>query len=283
MTKDIVMASEGLGRPGGALWSVNEIRYSDIEHDRVKDDSQLLYLLAAASFTEMTSDLYAHNLVAFFAEDREAIEWLQQRWEPEERQHGIALKLYVQTAWPDFDWDVAYRGFFSEFSQCCSMEALERSRALELVARCVVETGTSAFYGMLAAANFEPVLTQLVSNIRADEIRHYKYFYRHFLKYCERERPGRMAILKTLVKRAAEVQSEEQPIAFKHVYLAGNPASGYRRTNYDSYRQAVRGIAKLHLNREMAMKMMLKPLGLGVMIDRIGLSLATSLCGVLLR
>lgn len=276
------MAFEDFRRPGDAPWSVNEIQYGEIAHDRVRDKAQLLYLLAAASFTEMTSDLYTHNLVAFFREDREAVEWLQRRWEPEELQHGIALKRYVQTVWPDFGWEAAYRGFFSEFSRCCSMEALEPSRALELVARCVIETGTSSFYGMLAACDYEPVLTRLVSNIRADEIRHYKYFYRYFLKYREREQPGRWAIFKTLLKRAADVDSEEQPIAFKHVYLAHNPASLYRKRDYDSYRESARRIAKVHLHREMTVKMMLKPLGLSVVAERIGLSIGRSLCGVLL-
>lgn len=103
------MAFEDFRRPGDAPWSVNEIQYGEIAHDRVRDKAQLLYLLAAASFTEMTSDLYTHNLVAFFREDREAVEWLQQRWEPEELQHGLALKRYVLRAWPNFDWDAAYR------------------------------------------------------------------------------------------------------------------------------------------------------------------------------
>src|ERR1700730_18554770 len=48
-------------------------------------------------------------------------------------------------------------------------------------------------------------------------------FYRYFLKYCERERPSRIAVLKTLLKRAAAVQSEDALIAFKHVHLMRNP------------------------------------------------------------
>jgi hypothetical protein len=191
----------------------------------------------------------------------------------------------VQAAWPDFDWDAAYRGFFSEFSQCCLIAALEPSRALVLVARCVVETGTSSFYGMLTASDCEPILTQLVSNIRADEIRHYKYFYRFFLKYREQEKTSRIAIFKTLVKRAAAVQSEEQPIAFKHAYLGRNPGPAgpaYQKSDYVAYRQNARRLARDHLHRDMSVKMMLKPLGFGGIAERMALSLAMSLCGVIL-
>ena len=82
---------------------------------------------------------------------------------------------------------------------------------------------------MLAATNVEPVLTQLASNIRTDEIRHYKYFYRYFAKYRARERPGRVAVLKTLLRRPADVQAKEAPLAFKHVYLARHPDAVFRR------------------------------------------------------
>ena len=114
-TNDTVTAAEEFRFRGAASWSAGTIRYGDIERGRVAGDTQLLYLLASASLIEMTSELYAQNLVALFAEDREAVAWLQQRWAPEERQHGLALKRYVQAAWPDFDWDVAYRGFHAEF------------------------------------------------------------------------------------------------------------------------------------------------------------------------
>jgi hypothetical protein len=277
------MASEDFHRPGEASWSVDEIRYDEIERDRIKEDTQLLYLLTSASFIEITSDLYTRNLVEFFGEDRETVQWLEERWEPEELQHGAALKRYVQAAWPDFDWDGAYQSFFSEYAQTCSMEALEPKRALELAARCVVETGTSSFYTTLAEIDREPVLTQLAARIRADEVRHYKHFYRYFLKYCEHERPSRIAVLKTLLKRTAEVQSEDALIAFKHVHLKRNTGAAFQRSDYDSYRNSVRQIGKYHFPREMAVKMLLKPLGFGAMAGRIAVAIAMSLCSLFLR
>jgi hypothetical protein len=280
--EDIAMAGEEFQRPGEALWSVGEIPFGDIARDRIKDDDQLFYLLTSASFIEITADLYTRNLVAFFGDDRETVDWLEKRWEPEELQHGVALKRYVQCAWPDFDWDAVYRSFFADYAQICALELLAPNRALELVARCVVETGTSSFYTMLAELDREPVLTQLVSHIRADEVRHYKYFYRYFLKYCELERPGRIAVLRTLLKRAAEVQSEDALIAFKHIHHARHPAAGFRRADYDSYRAGVRQIAKCHFPQEMAVKMMLKPLGFGPLAGRIVLPMALSVSSLLL-
>src|SRR5258708_3365507 len=112
--KEIVMASEDFRRPGEASWSVDEIRYDEIERDRIKEDTQLLYLLTSASFIEITSALYTRNLVEFFSEDRETVQWLGECWGPEELQHGAALKRYVHAAWPNFAWGGAYQSFFSE-------------------------------------------------------------------------------------------------------------------------------------------------------------------------
>src|SRR5471032_1036348 len=91
----------------GASWSIDDIPYSEIAHDRVRDDRQLFYIVASASFIEITSDLYTQNLIEFFRHDAEIAEWLAHQWEKEELQHGAALKKYVQTAWPAFDWETA--------------------------------------------------------------------------------------------------------------------------------------------------------------------------------
>ena len=53
------------------------------------------------------------------------------------------------------------------------------SRCGELVARCIVETGTSSYDTALMDAVEEPVLKEICRNIAADELRHYKLFYDH--------------------------------------------------------------------------------------------------------
>jgi rubrerythrin len=262
--------------PGEAPWCVDQIPYEALERSRVEWDRQLFYLLTSASFIEITSDLYTRNLVEFFGDDREAVDWLRDRWEPEELQHGLALKRYVQAAWPTFDWEQAYRAFFAEYSGTCSIEALESCPSLELAARCVVETGTSSFYRMIAEATDEPVLAELAGHIAADEVRHYKHFYRYFRKYSERENPGRLAIFRTLLGRTTEIQSEDAFIAFKHIYLTENPHGEFDTTEYDTYRRGIKCLAKQHFPQEMATKMILKPLGLGPTAGRIVLPMVTS-------
>jgi rubrerythrin len=256
-------------------WSMDSIRYRDIARDMVEDDELLFQIVASASFVEITSDLYTKNLIEYFRDDPELVEWLAHHWEPEELQHGAALKRYVEAAWPDFDWRRAYEGFFAEYSHCCAVEKLAPTRALEMVARCVVETGTASFYRMLADAVPEPVLREVAGNIAADEVRHYKNFYYFFRRYRETEGPGRAAVLRTLWDRAQEVDTEDAYIAFKHVFLVRKPDAEFRPAEYEAFRSGVRRIGRDYFPYGMALKMFLKPLDLAPMIGRVVLPPAT--------
>jgi hypothetical protein len=268
-----------MGRPGdqdGTSWSMQDIPYDALAHDRVRDDQRLFYILASASFIEITSDLYTHNLVAFFSGDREVVDWLEGSWETEERRHGAALKRYVQAAWPDFDWETAYRRFFADYSRLCTVDQLAGTRALEMAARCVVETGTATFYRMLSETSDEPVLRILAAKISADEIRHYKHFYRYFRRYRALERPSRAAVLRTLWSRAAELESEDAFCAFRVLYAARNPDAAFHMRNYAACRADIRRLAKDHFPHETAVKMLLKPLGLNAMVGRAVVPAVTS-------
>jgi hypothetical protein len=256
------------GSTGGASWSMEDIPYAALARERVRDDRRLFYLVASASFIEITSDLYTQNLVEYFRHDREIADWLERVWQREEVQHGAALRRYVKTAWPDFDWDAAYQDFLAAYAPLCTVDQLAATRALEMAARCVVETGTATFYRMLSERTHEPVLKLLAARISADEVRHYKHFYRWFLRYQAVERPGRAAVLRTLWSRAAEIDAEDAFLAFRAVFLARHPHSDCRKDDYDAYRKAIVQLGKHHYPYGMMVKMLLKPLGLNAIVGR---------------
>jgi len=267
---------------GDAPWSMNDIPYGTLDRAQVQDDTALFYVVVSASFIEITSDLYTKNLAAFFHDDPEIVDWLENHWEPEELQHGASLKRYVQTAWPDFDWEASYRDFLAEYARLCTNDRYAATRGLEMVGRCVVETGTSSFYRMLAELATEPVLKQLAAHISADEVRHYKHFYHYFLRYQESEHQGRTAVFKTLWERAMEIDDEDALIAFKHAFLARNPGAEFRMQDYEDYRAGVRRLGKAYFPYDMALKMFLKPLGLAPAIGRVVLPTATAATKLLL-
>jgi hypothetical protein len=261
----------------GLRWSIDDIPYAAVDAGRLRAEARLFQLVAAASFVEITSELYTRNLVEYYRGDDDVTAWLQTGWQREEIQHGAALRRYVETAWPEFDWARAYRNFLAEYSALCAVERLQDSRALEMVARCVVETGTSSFYRMLSSAAPEPVLRRLALNISTDEVDHFKHFYRYFRRYAATEGTGRAAVLRTLIRRVIEVDAEDAACAFKHVHLVAYPQTNFRAADYDAFRRHIRAMARTHYRYDMAVKMLLKPLRLGGRASRIVLPAATGL------
>jgi len=172
-------------------WRLEELDFSALDATKVQARDDIFLLVCSASFVESGADLYAQNLVDYFVGDAEVGAWLDAHWMAEELQHGLALKAYVQQVWPDFDWDGAYADFLAEYSKLCTTDELEPTRGQEMVARCIVEMGTTTYYQALHAVSDEPVLRDLCWRIRTDEVQHYKHFYHNFLSYREREHLSR--------------------------------------------------------------------------------------------
>ncbi|WDZ98500.1 ferritin-like domain-containing protein [Herbaspirillum sp. WKF16] len=243
-------------------WTVEDIDFTRIDVARMRGNEDLFYLVACASFIESGSDLYTHNLVEYYRGDAEVEGWLREQWEKEELQHGAALRAYVQYVWPEFDWERAYRGFLDEYSQYCKVELLEPSRALELAARCVVETGTSAYYRALARAADEPVLKHLAGLIANDEVNHYKHFYKYFRRYRSLENVGRSRVLGTLGRRTLELKNEDADCAIRHVVRVHDPALAADPARVKALASRMSRTVRVNLKPETTIKMIMRPLEL---------------------
>jgi hypothetical protein len=256
------------GRPRGPRrsrrpWRLADIDYAAIDRPQVANDSTLFTLVTMASFVETGSDLYAHVLVSYFDADPEVAGWLAQSWEHEEVQHGAALRAYVEHAWPDFDWQRVYDAFFDEYGKTCTLPDLEPSHALELAARCVVEMGTATLYSSLHDYVREPVLKDLAARIYADEVRHYKHFYRYFRRYQQAEGHGRWRVGRTLAKRMFASRDDDGYCAYRHVWHATRRAgSGSVERDYQGFLDRVGSLARRHAPRELPVDMLLRPLQL---------------------
>jgi rubrerythrin len=233
-----------------------DIAYGDIDIEKIKGNAYLFKTLVIASFIEITSSVYEKNLSEHYKNDTETVQWLQQTWEPEEVQHGKALKHYINTVWPEFDWEKHYDIFTKNYVPLCKMEALQPTCAREMIARMVVETGTSTFYKTLehyAKELDEPVLEDLVSKISKDEIYHFEMFEKVFKKYKNEENLARNDITKILYARLKEVNNEDIKIAFEAIQS---------EQSYDEYIYQTKQLAKKYYPYKMAAKMFIRPLDL---------------------
>ena len=254
---------------GQQRWTLDDIRWHELERDVVAAEEELLLLVTAASFVEIATDLYVRNLLERFAGEKDVGVWLDEHWRHEELQHGRALKRYVQLAWPAFDWDGVHRSFLKEYAVTCQMEALEPTCALEMAARCVVEMGTASYYTTLGRLSPEPVLRVLAHHIAEDEVRHYKHFYKYFCRYREMENPGRARIFCTLWRRLKMIRDDDGFLAFKHVYAARHIGGKLDRGVYRQARRRCQDIISDYFPHEMSVKMLLKPLDLAPSAQRV--------------
>lgn len=241
-------------------WQLADIPFDKIDPALIADQEFYFNLLTSASFVEITTELYTRNLIEYFAGDDPLQQWLHAKWLPEEMQHGRALREYVLTVWPYFNWERAYQDFYDDYECLCKTELLGPTRGLEMAARCVVETGTSSLYTMLYRASPEPVLRDLVRHIRKDEAYHYHHFFNAFLHYRDIEGTPRHAILKTLISRIREIDSEDAYFAFKHAYLARH--QHFNDAAYRHFHHEVKQLAQAYYPYRMAVHMGLKPLNL---------------------
>jgi len=238
-------------------WSLDDIAWDRFDPAGV--DPEILRIVKAASLVERNGGDYAHYLCNVFADDP-LFQDAARRWGAEEIQHGEALGRWAMLADPGFDHAVACARFTAGFRVPLDADVSVRgSRAGELVARCIVETGTSSYYTALAEATSEPVLRQICRHIAADEFRHYKLFYTHLKRYLARERLGFWGRLRIALGRVAE--SEDDELAFAY-HAANQPDLPYDRNRAvrEYARRAYPLVRPHHVQRGVAM--ILKAVGL---------------------
>ena len=167
-------------------WSLDDIPWD--RFDRSKLDPDVVRIVKAASLVEYNGGAYAHHLCRIFHDDPD-FQQTARGWGEEEIQHGRALARWAKLADPSYDFAAAFERFQAGYQVDFDCDVSRRgSRSEEMIARCMVEVGTSSYYSALRDGVEEPVLREICRNIAADEIRHYKVFYTNLTRCLERER-----------------------------------------------------------------------------------------------
>lgn len=239
-------------------WTLDSIAWDRFDASKV--DPEILRNIKAAAMVERNGSDYAVYLGRVFADDPAFVETVD-RWSKEEVQHGMALGRWAQLADPTWDFDAAFARFRKGYVLPLDVTASVRgSQAGEMMARCIVETGTSSYYSALKDATEEPVLKQICTNIASDEFRHYKLFYDRLQSCLERDGLSKWGRLRVGWSRIAESEDDELAYAY---FAANEPVDAvYDRQKFkDAYaRRAYPLYRRFHVQRAMAM--VLKAIGL---------------------
>ncbi len=238
-------------------WRIEDVAWDRFEPGRV--DADVLRLVKAASVVERNGVDYAAYLNNVFTDDPD-FQRAADNWAVEEVQHGDALGQWAMLADPAWNYPAAFERYRNSYHIPIEVDASVRgSRTGELIARCMVETGTSSFYTALADATDEPVLKTISKQIAADEYRHFKLFYDHMHRYLKREKLGVVARTRIALGRVTE--SEDDELAY--AYHCTNEPDG---TLYDHTRCIAAYMSRAmgyyqYRHIERAMGMMFKTIG----------------------
>ncbi len=226
-------------------WTIDELPWDRLDPAKVNPD--LLSVIKAAALVEYNADTYADYLCNVFADDPE-FQQAARDWAVEEVQHGKALGLWAERIDPSWNLENAMArfraGYKPEHFMNKASASVRGSRAGELVARCMVETGTSSYYTAIGNTCEEPVLKEISKKIAGDEFRHYKLFYDHLRRYLEKDRLGKMGRLKVALGRISESEDDELAYAYyaanagaNDVYDRKTYAKAYLSRAYSYYRK----------------------------------------------
>ena len=207
-------------------WQIDDVGWNRFAADKV--DPAVVPLVKAAALVERNATDYARYLNNVFADDPEFGRAVD-RWSLEEVQHGDALGRWATLADPSWDYPAAFARFREGYRiPLDAATSVRGSRTGELIARCLVETGTSSYYTALGDAAGEPVLKNICRLIAADELRHFKLFYDHMRRWLARERIGLPRRLRIAAGRIGESEDDELAYAW---HCANAPAGArYDRT-----------------------------------------------------
>jgi len=229
-----------------ATWSIDDIPWDRFDKSRVNPD--IVPIVKAACVVEYNAGDYRHYLNNVLDKDARTRVAIKQ-WSVEEIQHGRVLGRWAELADPDFDFDRSYKLFRENFSFPIDVsESTRGSRVGELIARCMVETGTTSFYSALADATDEPVLKEICRRIADDEFAHYHMFYAFMRRYLKHENLSFRQRLSVAFQRIAEAEDDELATAY---WAANRPNEPFvRRTNSVAYaRGTLRYYRPSHIRR----------------------------------
>ena len=233
-------------------WTLDDVSWSAFDPQKV--DPVLLAAVKAAALVEFNAPDYVSYLKRIFKDAK--IQADIEEWGAEESQHGRALGRWAEMADPTFNLNETFARFRAGYRpphfESDDETSIRGSRRGEMIARCVVESGTSSYYSAIRDAANEPVLKEIAGRIAADEYRHYRLFFETLHAQAEPDLP----FWKKLMVAAGRInESDDDELAYAY-YCAFVPAARTAEVPYvraqcakDSYKTILRVYRRHHVQK----------------------------------
>ena len=212
---------------------------ADVDWDRFdpsKTEPDLVSAVKAASLVEYNAPDYVDYLKRVYRGAPQSTIAAIEHWGTEEIQHGLALARWAKLADPSFDFEAAFARFRKLYRPAHftgGENSIRGSKRGEMIARCVVESGTSSFYSAIRDATREPALKEVAARIAGDEFRHYRLFYEILQAQSEPDLPLWRKVWVAL-GRVNEADDDELACAYycANIPVAEEITKPYRRKLY---------------------------------------------------
>jgi hypothetical protein len=217
-----------------AGWKLADVEWSRFDASKVNAD--LIAAVKAACLVEYNAPDYVEYLQRVYRGAPDSTLAAIEHWGQEEVQHGLALARWAALADPSFDFEAAFARFRTLYRPAHferGNASVRGSKRGEMIARCVVESGTSSFYSAIRDATDEPVLKDVAARIAGDEYRHYRLFFDILQAQTEPDLPLWRKIW-VAIGRVTEAEDDELACAYycANVSTEEAQAKPYRRQVY---------------------------------------------------
>lgn len=212
----------------------------------VRFNGLMFFNLAAASFLETAVPLHVNRLNLAFAAHPEFGLWMEQVWWPQRAERGRRLRQYIESTWPEFDWNAAYHEFYQTYRPQSGLEGRRAGVALEALGLCATAAQAAVFYRALASCADEPTLRALARQAAIDYADYFKYFREVFERRRQCERVGLAAGWSAILAVCRSARDLDVATAFEPLGQHWNGPRTIPGLGYGEFRARMAPIIERH-------------------------------------
>lgn len=221
-----------------------------IEQSRVRAlvrfNALTFHSLAVASFLETAAPLQAERLIVAFAGHPDVTLWLEQVWWRQRAGLGRRLREYVESTWPEFDWNAAYEEFYQVYRVRAGLECRDAGTAREALGLGAMAAQVAVFYRALAHCADEPALRALAREAACDHVSYFEYFRALFERWKRRDRIGLTAGWRALQAACRAARDLKVDAAFAPLCHNWKGASTVPELTYGEFRPRMALLIRRH-------------------------------------
>lgn len=208
----------------------------------VRANGPLFYSVAGAALLESNVALCAGRMLHFFAGDRELCAWIRGEWWPRKAARAEALRQYVQTTWPEFDWAAASDQYRDLSEADGGLGPKRPTAAHEALARCTGAAQSALFYRSLARWADDARLREMARTMAQEEAASLPRFRAAFERRARVHRLGFIGAWRTALACVRTARDVHLPLAFNALLVQWGPNAPFPEIGYDEFVVRMRSV-----------------------------------------